>query len=271
MTNTNLTTTTTNTIVSNLSDFVEIKDEEVYTTSRIVAEKFGKEHCNVIKAIEQIINDVENNLVDIGVKNNVNDIATEIGGNELFIEDTYIDSKGEMRKQYLITESGAMLLIMGFTGTKALMVKTQFIKEFNRMKNILNNPEQIIANTGDEEAFAAYMIHHQVMCNKYLKQMQEKKLLANKVHLLTHTVKTYTATELAKEMGFKSAIALNKWLKDIKFQFKQNGTWVTYSHFSDNDYVSIKQEQLENGCIIYNRRFTDKGREYLLEKYKETH
>lgn len=68
MTNTNLTTTTTNTIVSGLSDFVEIKDEEVFTTSRIVAEKFGKEHCNVIKAIEQIINDVENNLVDIGVE-----------------------------------------------------------------------------------------------------------------------------------------------------------------------------------------------------------
>lgn len=38
-----------------------------------------------------------------------------------------------------------------------------------------------------------------------------------------------------------------------------------------SDFVEIKDEQLENGCIIYNRRFTDKGREYLLEKYKETH
>ena len=32
--------------VTSMSDFVEIKDEKVYTTSRIVAEKFGKEHKN---------------------------------------------------------------------------------------------------------------------------------------------------------------------------------------------------------------------------------
>ena len=28
--------------IANISDFVQIKDEQVYTTSRIVAEKFGK-------------------------------------------------------------------------------------------------------------------------------------------------------------------------------------------------------------------------------------
>lgn len=268
MTNTNLTTTTTNTIVSGLSDFVEIKDEEVFTTSRIVAEKFGKEHKNVIQAIENLIKTMTQVIENKGKLKN----KLIRNPRDYFIEDEYtLEGQDRTYKQYFLTEKGAMLLTMGFTGEEAFMIKTQFIDEFNRMKNILNNPEQIIANTGDEEAFAAYMIHHQVMCNKYLKQMQEKKLLANKVHLLTHTTKTYTATELAKEMGFKSAIAFNKWLKDIKFQFKQNGTWVTYSHFSDNDYVSIKQEQLENGCIIYNRRFTDKGREYLLEKYKETH
>ena len=58
MTNTNLTTTTTNTIVSGLSDFVEIKDEEVFTTSRIVAEKFGKQHSDVIKSIKSAIKDI---------------------------------------------------------------------------------------------------------------------------------------------------------------------------------------------------------------------
>ena len=30
------------TSITNISDFVEIKDEQVYTTSRIVSEKFGK-------------------------------------------------------------------------------------------------------------------------------------------------------------------------------------------------------------------------------------
>ena len=47
----------TETSLTTLSDFVQIKDEEVYTTSRIVAEKFGKEHHNVIKAIEELRNE----------------------------------------------------------------------------------------------------------------------------------------------------------------------------------------------------------------------
>lgn len=46
------------TSITNISDFVEIKDEEVYTTSRIVAEKFGKQHFNVIRDIEATISTI---------------------------------------------------------------------------------------------------------------------------------------------------------------------------------------------------------------------
>ena len=46
------------TSITNISDFVEIKDEEVYTTSRIVAEKFGKRHADVLEAIEATIKDI---------------------------------------------------------------------------------------------------------------------------------------------------------------------------------------------------------------------
>lgn len=254
MTNTNI---TTNTIVSNISDFVEIKDEQVYTTSRIIAEKFGKRHSDVLEAISNL--------------EKLNERKKPLVKNDYFIVDSYLDAKGEERKQYLITEKGTMLLIMGFTGEEAFMIKTQFIDEFARMKNIINNPSNIIAECGSPEALVAYSIQMSKISKQMMATANRLIKAETTIHLLTHTVKTYTATELAKEMGFKSAIAFNKWLKDIKFQFKQNGTWVTYSHFSDNDYVSIKQEQLENGCIIYNRRFTDKGREYLLEKYKETH
>lgn len=244
-----------NTTITNLSEFVEIKDEEVYTTSRIVAQKFGKRHADVLEAVENI--EKFNELKNPSVKN------------IYFIADNYIDAKGETRKQYLITEKGAMLLIMGFTGEKAFSIKTKFIDEFARMKNIINNPASVIAECGSPEALVAYS----VQMSKISKQMMEtaNRLIKaeNTVNLLTHTKKTYTATELAKEMGFKSAIAFNKWLANIKFQFKQNGTWLTYSYYSDNDYVSIKQEQLDNGHVIYNRRFTDKGREYLLLKLKE--
>ena len=41
--------------------------------------------------------------------------------------------------------------------------------------------------------------------------------------VLMHTTKTYTTTEIAKELGLKSAIALNNKLAEKKVQFKQNG------------------------------------------------
>ena len=44
--------------IANISDFVQIKDEQVYTTSRIVAEKFGKRHNNVIRDIEATISTI---------------------------------------------------------------------------------------------------------------------------------------------------------------------------------------------------------------------
>jgi len=41
-----------------------------------------------------------------------------------------------------------------------------------------------------------------------------------------HVNKTYTITEIAKELRLKSAIELNKLLSEKGIQFKSNGTWV---------------------------------------------
>ncbi|WP_233901744.1 phage antirepressor KilAC domain-containing protein [Paenibacillus polymyxa] len=84
-----------------------------------------------------------------------------------------------------------------------------------------------------------------------------------------HVNKTYTATEIAKELGFKSAIALNHDLGNRKIQFRQKDTWLLYSRYADCGYVEIKQEVLDNGKVIYHRRFTQLGREWLLKIYNK--
>ena len=86
--------------------------------------------------------------------------------------------------------------------------------------------------------------------------------------ILMHTTKTYTTTEIAKEIGFKSAIALNNKLAEKKVQFKQNGTWVLYSKYSDLGYTDIKQSVLDNGKIVYDRHWTQDGRAFILELLK---
>ena len=82
--------------------------------------------------------------------------------------------------------------------------------------------------------------------------------------VLMHATKTYTSSEIAKELGFKSAIALNNKLADLKIQFKQNGTWLLYSQYADLGYTDIKQKALDNGQVVYDRHWTQDGRAFIL-------
>ena len=164
--------------IANISDFVQIKDEQVYTTSRIVAEKFGKEHKHVIRDIEELIRTMVQPIESI------HQPKFGLVKNDYFIADGYLDAKGETRKQYLITEKGAMLLIMGFTGEKAFAIKTKFIDEFARMKNIINNPAQVIAETGSLDALVAFGVTNQRFTNALVKAKQEQQLLEQQKNAL---------------------------------------------------------------------------------------
>lgn len=94
--------------------------------------------------------------------------------------------------------------------------------------------------------------------------MLENKKLEDDVKMLIHTNKLYTATELAKEIGFNSANELNKMLHQMGIQFNQSGTWVMYSRYSGLGYESIKQDVLDSGKIVYHRKFTGSGRKFIL-------
>ena len=163
--------------ITNLSEFVQIKDEQVYTTSRIVADKFGKEHYNVLKAIETTINDIASaQAIGNTTQRNFNAVNFDAVKN-FFISDSYVDAKGESRKQYLITEDGLALLVMGFTGVDAMRVKLKFVAEFNRMKNIINNPASVIAETGSAEAIVAFGLANQRFVNAWLEENRQKQLV----------------------------------------------------------------------------------------------
>jgi len=86
---------------------------------------------------------------------------------------------------------------------------------------------------------------------------------------LVHQNKLYTTSEIAKELGLSSATKLNNLLADKKIQYKQNRTWLLYSKYSESGYVSIKQDVLDNGHIIYDRKWTGKGRDFILNLFKE--
>jgi len=101
-----------------------------------------------------------------------------------------------------------------------------------------------------------------------LKEERQKRIdLEKKNAILMHVNKTYTMTEIAKELNMKSAIELNQKLSKMKIQFQSNGTWVMYSRYSDLGYENIKQEVLDNGRVVYHRKITQSGRDFILNLF----
>lgn len=123
----------------------------------------------------------------------------------------------------------------------------------NVIDNILNNPD-----------FGIQLLTR-------LKEERAARVEAEKKNaILMHVNKTYTATEIAKELELKSAAQLNKMLEEKKIQYHVNGTWVMYSKYSNLGYEEIKQEVLDSGRVIYHRRITQLGREFILKLFGGT-
>lgn len=98
-----------------------------------------------------------------------------------------------------------------------------------------------------------------------LKEERAARIEAEKTNaVLMHVSKTYTATEIAKELGRRSAIELNKRLEEKEVQFFCNGTWIPRADYADCGYFEIKQEVLDSGRVIYHRRITQLGRKFIL-------
>jgi len=96
----------------------------------------------------------------------------------------------------------------------------------------------------------------------------ENQELKSTVGLLVHdSQKTYTASEMATELGFKSAQELNKKLHDLRIQYKVNDTWKLYSNYDGLGYTESKNGTTEHGFVFYDTRWTGKGRLFLLQTF----
>ena len=112
-----------------------------------------------------------------------------------------------------------------------------------------------------------------ILAMQYLQEslidMKERAIKAERKNaILMHVSKTYTAGEIAKELGMRSAQELNQALADKGIQYKQNGTWLPTADNSSCGYFEIKQQELESGKVIFDRRITQTGREFILSLFE---
>lgn len=107
-----------------MSDLVRINSNQVVTDSRSVAEHFGKQHNHVMRDIKNLLEGV-----------------SKIGQTPMFHETTYVNEQnGQPYPMYLMNRDGFSLLVMGFTGAKALEWKVKYINAFNAMEKTIKTP-----------------------------------------------------------------------------------------------------------------------------------
>ena len=182
------------------------------------------------------------------------------GGSEMLLP-----TNGGMQKKVVIPESDLYRLIMRSKKQEAEVFENWVVSEVLpsiRKNGIYATPvtiEKMISNPD----FAIELL-------QTLKQEREARIEAqNKVAILTHVNSLYVATEIAKELGFRSAQQLNRELENLGVQYKVNNTYVFSAKHSGLGYESIKQEVLDSGKVVYHRKFTQLGREFILSLFKK--
>lgn len=97
------------------SPLVLLDHGEVFTTSLLIAEKFGKRHADVLRAVENL------------------DCSTEFTERNFALSE-YTDPTGRTLPMYRINRDGFIFVVTSFTGRAAAAWKEKFIGAFNAME-----------------------------------------------------------------------------------------------------------------------------------------
>lgn len=103
-----------------MDELINIKNDEAVTTSLMVSEVFHKRHDAVLRSIENLVSESENTKL-------------------WFHKSTYkVERNNKTYPMYYMNRDGFSLLVMGFTGKKALEWKIKYIEAFNQMESYIN-------------------------------------------------------------------------------------------------------------------------------------
>ena len=132
----------------NFKQFIQIKNNQVVTTSEIVAKVFGKRHDNVLRDIKVLMEQCDEDFANLNFE-----VCFKI--NEL--------QNGKPTPYYNLTKNGFMLLVMGYKSKKAIQIKISYINAFDYMagelakggKNLLEKYYTLLGEHNAEKQLAS--------------------------------------------------------------------------------------------------------------------
>lgn len=156
--------------MSKLTIISEPSKKDVYehegqpvTNSLLVAEKFSKQHKDVMRSIKELLTSAQNCA-------------------NLFAESAYQDAYGRNQPMYLMNRDGFTLLVMGFTGEKALQFKIDYINAFNKMEEAIRfGGFKVPATLSDALRLAAEQADKIEDANRQIEAMRPKEVFTDAV------------------------------------------------------------------------------------------
>lgn len=116
------------------------------TTSLAIANHFGKRHDHVMRSIKELMDNCPKEFT-----------APNFGVSE------YMDDTGRTLPMFTVYFDGFILLVMGYTGKKALAMKLAYIAAFNAMREQLSAPaslpSQSTPSTADDRKPLRALVH----------------------------------------------------------------------------------------------------------------
>lgn len=224
---------------------VKVENNQIVTDSRSVAEHFGKRHNDVTEVIRKLL-------------------ATEKSVTKMFHESKF-EYRGQEFPMYLMNRDGFSLLVMGFTGAKALEWKLKYIEAFNEMEKQLVNKNTLALPdfTNPVEAARAWANEYEAK-QKALTENAVMKPKADFYDTVANTESLFSMADVAKTLDM--GIGRNKlfaFLRDKGILDKDNHP---YQKYVDAGYLRL----IENHCkagdndVVYKCTYVkQKGIDYI--------
>lgn len=174
---------------------VVIEKDQSIANSLNVADCFGKRHDHVIRDIENLAVPDDFRLLNFG-------------------ESNYLNGQGKSQPMYNMTRDGFTVLVMGYTGPKAMKFKLAYIDAFNKMEESLRQ-KQIAAISmqmaqGQLAALRSGVALHALLQDKYALERVERFYYFRAHGKLTH----YEAADACR-LEYNKADEIARTLREI--------------------------------------------------------
>ena len=201
-------------------------NDQAMTNSLLIAEKFGKNHKDVLRDISNLT-------------------CSEDFRGRNFALSSYISQQNKELPMYVMTKDGFAFLVMGYTGEKAGLFKESFLNAFNKMESMLKSDDYILARSQEilNQRLQLASQKVQMLEDTVQHQEQEIKQLAPRAEYtdkVLQSTATYTLTQIAHDLNMRSVHEFTYWCKSKGVLYHQSGQWQPTAKVAGKGYFATR-------------------------------